>query len=184
MRQDLFYTVDGCEDLKRDVQAAGEPYIPRVQALIDSSEAVSVYDYWQLVKRRDAARKKYLDKWESTRGRSGRPVDFLITPVMPHLAVPHGKCRWVGYTKVWNFLDYSAVVFPAGKVSRTVDVRVEDLPPYEARNENDAWNWKLYDPESIDGAKINIQLVGRRLEEEKVLGAAASIDELMKASYD
>jgi Asp-tRNA(Asn)/Glu-tRNA(Gln) amidotransferase A subunit family amidase len=84
----------------------------------------------------------------------------------------------VGYTKVWNFLDYTALSFPAG----TVDASVDSLPKeqYQPRNEYDAWNWNLYDPSRMDGHPVGLQIVGRRFEEEKVLGVAAVFDALLK----
>jgi amidase len=51
--------------------------------------------------------------------------------------------------------------------------------PYEPRNDADAWNWNLYNPEIMDGHPIGLQIVGRKLEEEKVLGVAAVIHKLI-----
>jgi amidase len=85
--------------------------------------------------------------------------------------------RWVGYTKLWNILDYSALVFPASTISTTLD----PLPTeqYEPKNAQDAWNWPLYDPVTMDGHPVGLQIVGRRLEEEKVLSAAAVVEALL-----
>lgn len=43
---DMFYTVDGGEDIRRDIEAGGEPFIPHVEKLVSRGKAVSVYDYW------------------------------------------------------------------------------------------------------------------------------------------
>ncbi|EXJ80162.1 hypothetical protein A1O1_08304 [Capronia coronata CBS 617.96] len=177
---DLFYTADGGEDIRREVQAGGEPFIPHVEALVNRGQAISVYEYWQLNKRKLAAQKAYNDKWNSTKSpATGEPLDVILMPTMPHVAVPHRTCRWVGYTKVWNFLDYTALSFPAGQVQAEVDTVLEDQ--YEPRNDHDAWNWKLYDPKTMDGHPVGLQIVGRRFEEEKVLGAAAVIENYIKA---
>ncbi|KAF2416538.1 acetamidase [Tothia fuscella] len=177
--QDLFYSSDGGEDVRREVQAGGEPFIPHVNALINREQAISVYEYWQLNKRKVAAQQAYNKKWNDTIGPSGRPVDVLLMPTMPHVAVPHRSCRWVGYTKVWNVLDYAAVTFPAGKVNARLDQRPKEA--YEPRNDLDAWNRALYDCETMDNHPIGLQLVGRRFEEEKVLGVAAVIEKLTQA---
>lgn len=103
---------------------------------------ISVYEYWQLNKRKWAAQKAYLDKWNASTNltKSGRVVDLLLTPVMPHVAVPHHGSRWVGYTKIWNVLDYTAGVIPdVGFVEKEVD----KLEAYDARSEMDQWNWDL-----------------------------------------
>ncbi|RAL07746.1 amidase signature enzyme [Aspergillus homomorphus CBS 101889] len=145
---DLFYTVDGGEDVRRDVGAAGEPYIPHVETLVNRGKAIAVYEYWQLNKR--------------------KRIDVLLAPTTPHSAVPHRSLRWVGYTKIWNFLDYPAVTFPVPT-------------DYRSRNELDTWNWKLYDPKAMDGHPLNLQVIGRKLEEEVVLGAANAIETLWKS---
>lgn len=102
---------------------------------------------------------------------------------MPHTAVPHKSCKWVGYTKVWNFLDYSALVLPAGHVDKRVDRPRTDhsIAGYSPRNDIDRSNWDLYDPELMDGLPVSIQIVGKRLEEEKVLGAAKVIERILQA---
>ncbi|KAL2007218.1 hypothetical protein VTN00DRAFT_8656 [Thermoascus crustaceus] len=176
---DLYYTADGGEDIRRDVAAAGEPFIPHVEALVNRGKPISVYEYWQLNKRKVAAQKKYLDKWHAVRSPSGKRVDILLAPTMPHTAVPHNGCRWVGYTKIWNFLDYSAVTFPVDKVRADKDKLPET--PYKPRNELDAWNWNVYDLERMAGHPVNVQLVARKLQEEKVLGAATVIERVWRS---
>lgn len=109
---------------------------------------------------------------------TGRPVDVLLVPTMPHTALPHRGCRWVGYTKLFNLLDYTALSFPAGRASKQLDGK--PLQRYEPRNAHDAWNWERYDCESMDDHHVGLQIVGRRFEEEKVLGVAQQIDCLLK----
>ncbi|KAE9965175.1 hypothetical protein EG328_009913 [Venturia inaequalis] len=176
---DLFYSADGGEDIRTEVTAGGEPFIPHVETLINRGTAISVYDYWQLNKRKVAAQQSYNKKWNATTGASGRAVDVVLMPTMPHVAVPHRSCRWVGYTKIWNVLDYTALSFPAGKVDGRIDLKPRGS--YEPRNEMDAWNWSLYDPETMHGHPIGLQIAGRRFEEEKVLGAALVIEKLLKS---
>lgn len=140
--QDAFYSADGGEDIKRAVTSSGEPFIPHVERLVSRGSPISVYEYWQLNKRKWAVQKLYLDRWNASTEltKSGKVIDLLLTPVMPHVAVPHQRCRWVGYTKVWNVLDYTAGVVPnVGFVDREVDQREE----YEARNDMDVWNREI-----------------------------------------
>ncbi|GAB7330597.1 hypothetical protein MBLNU13_g02179t1 [Cladosporium sp. NU13] len=174
---DEYYTADGGEDIRRAVQEGGEPFIPHVQALIDRAPPISVYEYWQINKRKVAAQQAYHMMWNSMRSASGRPVDVLLVPTMPHTALPHRGCRWVGYTKLFNFLDYTALSFPAGEVCKELD---GDLPSdYKPRNSHDAWNWERYDRGEMDGHSIGLQIVGRKFEEEKVLGVAEQFESLL-----
>lgn len=182
--QDQYYTADGGEDIRRDVAAGGEPFIPHVEALVNKGKAISVYEYWQLNKKKLAAQKRYLDLWNTTRSKkTGNQIDILITPVMPHSAVPHRKCRWVGYTKVFNFVDYPAVVLPAGHVSKELDDNiVNDMGFHQPRNILDDWNWKMFDLSRMNGMPIGVQIVTRRLQEETVLGAAKAIDDIIRST--
>ncbi|KAJ5099163.1 Amidase [Penicillium argentinense] len=175
---DLYYTVDGGEDIRRDMAVAGEPYIPHVEALVNRGQPMSVYEYWQLNKRKAAAHKKYLDKWNAVRSPSGKPVDVLLAPTLPHTSVPHRKFRWVGYTKIWNFLDYPALTFPVDRVRADRDQVPAE--PYTPRNPLDEWNWGLYDVDQVDGYPVNLQIIGKKLDEEKVLGAATVIEKIWK----
>ncbi|KAH7325544.1 amidase [Stachybotrys elegans] len=175
--QDDHYIVDGGEDIRRDVAAGGEPFMPHVQSLVERGPAISVYEYWQLNKRKKAVQAAYHNMWNAMRSSSGRPVDVLLVPTAPHTAIPHRTLRYPGYTKLFNFLDYTALSFPAGKASKALD------PPspveYEPRNSMDAWNWGLYDIEKMDGYSVGLQIVGRRMEEEKVLGVAQQVQKML-----
>lgn len=176
---DQFYIADGFEDVQRDIDASGEPMIPHVQGLADRAKgkALSLYQYWQMNKRKVALRQKFLSRWNATRTSSGKPVDVLLGPTMAHTAVRHGKLRWVGYTKVWNLLDYPAVTFPVDTVKKEIDVQPNG---YQPRNDLDAWNWGLYDPNTMHGHPINLQVIGKTLQDEKVLGAATVIEKISR----
>jgi len=110
---DRFYRADGGEDIRREVEAAGEPMIPHVAALVGSSKPISVYEYWQLSRQKMEAQEAHNDKWNETAAQPGRtesssqqqkislcPIDVIISPVTPHTAVPHRSARWTGYTKI------------------------------------------------------------------------------------
>jgi Asp-tRNA(Asn)/Glu-tRNA(Gln) amidotransferase A subunit family amidase len=181
--KDAYYTSDGGEDIRTSVSLAGEPFLPHISSIINRAPAISVYSYWALNRRKRAAQKSYLAKWDLIRDpTTGRKVDILLTPTMPHSAVPHRTCKWVGYTKVWNLLDYSAVVLPFGRVDKGVDVKKdgEEVKGYEPRNETDGFVWGLYDPEEMHGLPLSVQIVAGRLEEEKVLGAAKVVERVLR----
>ena len=115
----------------------------------------------------------------------------MIAPVCPFAAVEHGKYRHVGYTCVFNILDYTCLSFPCNvTVDSELDVLDSDdqkAPLSETdrliRDECMSFNIMSYypgqsqrakvdcldNPTAIHGMPVNLQLVGRRLEEEKVL---------------
>ncbi|KAF5694715.1 hypothetical protein FDENT_843 [Fusarium denticulatum] len=193
--QDQFYRADGGEDIKTEVAVAGEPMIAHVEALVNSSKPISVYEYWQLNRRKTAAQEAYNKKWTTTAGlEDGESVDVIISPVSPHTAVPHRSSRWTGYAKIWNFLDYTAMSFPFAKFGSREDSTSSDihvaapeearhsyLHDYAPRNAIDEWIRGLYDPEAMKGLDIGLQIIGRRYEEEKVLGVASLLEKLIRA---
>ncbi|RGP79520.1 hypothetical protein FLONG3_2268 [Fusarium longipes] len=180
---DAYFTADGCDDIRRDVEAGGEPFIPAVERLIKRGGAISVFEYWQLNKRKRQLQQSYLEKWNNAIStKTGRVVDALITPALPHTAVPHQNIKWVGYTKVWNLLDYTALVIPAGKVEpQDLEVALD----HEPRNDMDEWNKQLWKDHKDDMARhqlpVNVQIVGRHLEEEKVLAIGKVLDGLLRS---
>lgn len=179
---DEFYTADGGEDIRSAIAAGGEPFIPHVEKLVNRGKAISVFEYWQLNRRKWALQQAYLEKWNSMRTSDGRTVDALLTPPMSHTAVPHKSCRWVGYTKIWNVLDYTALIIPGGAV------REEDLGTpwdFQPRGEIDEWSLGLWKDNKAEMARlklpVGLQIVGRKLEEEKVLGIGKVVEDLLKA---
>ncbi|TGJ81937.1 hypothetical protein E0Z10_g6829 [Xylaria hypoxylon] len=181
---DQFYKVDGGEDIREDVRAGGEPFVEHVQKLVDCGDPISVFQYWQLNKRKWELQQLHLEKWNAIRCTHGdKPVDVVIMPPMPHTSVPHRSCRWVGYTKVWNLLDYPAIVIPGGNVR---DLDISDAWSFEPRNVLDKWNKKLWEDnrEVMASLKlpVGVQIIGRRHADEMVLAAAKVLDDILQAS--
>lgn len=79
----------------------------------------------------------------------------------------------MGYTGVYNVVDYSAVSFPSGLyVDKTVDLPIADHKP---QSEFCQAAHDSYDAEAVHGMPISLQLVAKRLEEEKVLAMTATV---------
>ncbi|KAI0969465.1 amidase [Xylaria arbuscula] len=181
---DQFYKADGGEDIREAMKAGGEPFIEHVQKLVNCGDPISVFQYWQLNRRKWELQQRYLEKWNAIRcAQNNQPVDVVIMPPMPHTSVPHRSCRWVGYTKVWNVLDYPALVIPGGNVS---DQDISDSWSFEPRNVLDEWNKNLWDDCKGNMASlklpVGIQIIGRRYADETVLAAAKALDNVLRAS--
>lgn len=146
----------------------------------------SVADIFKLNLERETFRANVAEHWNATyeRTKSGRPIDAILSPVAPTLAPPHDTTCWWGYTAYWNLMDYSAAVFPVGQFdansySETTgsgDTSPTSSPP---SNEEVAGQWV---PQTYHGAPISLQLVGRRLNEEKVLGMLNIVEGAMKSA--
>ncbi|RPA96102.1 amidase signature enzyme [Choiromyces venosus 120613-1] len=166
-----FYKADGGADVRSAIEASGEDYIDHCRKLFGphlAANAIDIPSYWKLMVEKRGIQKLYLDRWNEA------GLDLLLTPVMPHVGVKHKHTSWVGYTKIWNVLDYTAAVLPnfGYILADAIKIHETDLEwkQYKPRNFLDEANWALYDPQEMFNQPIAMQLVGRRYEEEKVLG--------------
>ena len=82
-------------------------------------------------------------------------------------------------TDVDNLSDFSACTFPVTYADKTLDGAV---PPsqFNPCSELDKKIHADYDPEFYHGAPVGLQLVGKRLEEEKVLEMVEVVADALK----
>jgi amidase len=57
---------------------------------------ISVFELWQVQKRKRDLRQEHLALWEETVSQTGtgRPVDAIISPMAPYTAPPHGLNKY------------------------------------------------------------------------------------------
>jgi amidase len=159
-----FFLADGGKSIRKILEAADEPFRPEMKAYETATE-LGVYDLWQLQRERTDLSKMYLDKWEASEG-----VDAILLPTTPYAAAKNGAFKYIGYTGVFNILDYSAVSFPTGlHADEKLDSVPGDFKPFSEIDETTA---KEYDAAAVHGMPISLQLTGRRLQEEKILEVA------------
>jgi Asp-tRNA(Asn)/Glu-tRNA(Gln) amidotransferase A subunit family amidase len=149
---------------------------PITAGLIDDLRSRSVPDQWKLVAEREATRAEWFAYLKA------QEVDFVLTPAHPLPGLPEGGGRDTigacGYTFLWNLLDYAAGVVPVGKV----DARVDAAGEMRLGSKVAKKAWRLYDAGRMEGLPIAVQIVGGRLEEEKVLmGMERVVDALRDA---
>ncbi|KAJ0116697.1 ral amidase [Diaporthe amygdali] len=135
-------------------------------------------------------REAYLRHWGETarhpENATGRPVDVIITPVAPYSAARIGKIRYIGYPLPAVLNDQSAAVLPVITTDKDIDVvRPLEIPAEGIKDEYVTANKKVhqdYDPALYHGLPVNVQVIGRRFQEEKVLAITEYIDSLLKGS--
>ena len=119
-----------------------------------------------------AKRELFRAEWHRWWQDEGQDVDVILCPPNATPAVPHGGMREAvsscGYTFLWNLLDYTAGVVPVTKVDRELD-RLPEGWDRKGLNGVERGAYGLYDAEVMEGLPVGVQVVGRRLEEEKVL---------------
>jgi Asp-tRNA(Asn)/Glu-tRNA(Gln) amidotransferase A subunit family amidase len=133
--------------------------------LIERWNTPSTAELWGLVREREAYRAEWYEYLKE------KNVDYVLCVPNAAPAVPAGGMydgfSSCGYTFLWNLLDYSAGVMPVTNVDPVLDVAPQS-----------AWRkmgngiakaaWKMYDARAMEGLPVGVQVVGRRLEEEKV----------------
>jgi len=134
----------------------------------------------EMIVKRNALQKAYLDRWSATATDGKGPMDGIIIASAPWSAPRLGitqKLFCVNYTGVFNLLDYPVCTFPVTFADKNVDKMRTSWTPL---NEKDAALQADYDPEFYDGTPVVLQCVGRRLEDEKVVEMTGVIAEALK----
>ncbi|KAI1608146.1 general amidase [Exophiala viscosa] len=171
---DVVYKADGGKDIADECAASGEPILPGLGE--GASKHLTVWEAWQLNKRRDAFRKTYLDAWNASASKTanGLPVDAIISPVAPFVAAVLTENDNLDYTSIWNLLDYPSVVFPTGlRVDVGIDTgKVAGEAISGSRDELNASRWEEHGAVGYENAPVGLQVLGRRGREEEILGIA------------
>ncbi|QUC22806.1 uncharacterized protein UV8b_07047 [Ustilaginoidea virens] len=160
------FVADGGTAIRKQLERTGEPWRPEMEQFRVATQ-LTTYEMWNLQLERVDFQNRYLDRWNEA------GLDAILCPTIPFNTVRNGSFKHVGYTGVYNVLDYSCLSFPTGlTVDKAVDRIDERYRPLgsdcEAINTG-------YDAEIMHGLPISLQLVGRRLEEEKVLAMGSEI---------
>ncbi|KAH7136309.1 acetamidase [Dactylonectria macrodidyma] len=164
------FVADGGLAIRKELERTGEPFRPEMEAYAVAKE-LGTYEMWQLHLERTEFQNRYLDRW------SKAGIDALLCPTIPFNTVKHGKFQHVGYTGVYNVLDYSAISFATGL---TVDKSVDRMDPnYEPLGPTCKSINEEFDVDVMHGLPISLQLVAGRLEEEKVISIGKQVLEVL-----
>ncbi|KAG5967903.1 hypothetical protein E4U57_007982 [Claviceps arundinis] len=153
--------------IRRDAAWAG---------LLRDWRRITTTEYWQLCYRREVYKRKWWEYWKATK------LDFILSPPNATPAIPHGGMHDAvsscGYTFTFNLLDYSAGVIPVTHVDKTKD----QLPAgFNIKKLNGIAQgaYKLYDATEMHGLPVGVQIIGQRLEEEKVLALMERVEDAL-----
>ena len=147
-------------------------------SLIASFHPLTVVQNWQYVAKRELFRAAWFDWWDH----EDQDFDFILCPVNATPALPHGAMHDAvsscGYTFLWNLLDYTSGVLPVTKVDAVADALDAGWTPPNGIAKG---AYKHYDSVAMEGLPCAVQVVGRRLQEEKVLAYMKVVEEALKA---
>lgn len=98
-------------------------------------------------------------------------LDAVVTPVFQTSAPPHDSFGVPYYTILANFLDMPAISLPYGNADKAQDAEfkreVKYIPPY--------------DPDAVEGAICGIQIMGRPMKDEELVGCAQTVTDVLGA---
>ncbi|KAJ0414276.1 amidase signature domain-containing protein [Aspergillus carlsbadensis] len=121
---------------------------------------------------------RYLAQWVS----SG--IDALLLPVTPWVGYKPKTWvvskQWLGYTALYNLLNYAAVTVPVATADAELDDpgKDEEWSEHVPRNESDRFNHEQYDIDLVKGMPVTVQIVGGRFGEERAVSIGKVIDQI------
>ncbi|KAI4126781.1 MAG: hypothetical protein LQ347_004836 [Umbilicaria vellea] len=161
------YAGDGGDDVYGVLKESGEPAIPNFQDLISPDlPKVDMNQLWDAQLKKWNFQCEYLEKWRQMEEKLGKEMDAIIAPITPTAAIRHNQFKYYGYASAINLLDFTSVVVPVTFADKNVDKKREDYKP-------------LNDPEAYHGAPVAVQIIGRRLSEERTMAIAEEIGRLL-----
>lgn len=169
------YSADGGVTLRQHLEDSGEPLIPYMQRVKKVGETIDIFTLWKLQHERTIYQKEYLAQWH----KEGSDIDAWILPIAPHAAVEHEKYKYGGYSTILNLLDWPGITVPVTFADREIDSKNEN---YQAMGDLDASVQNDYDPDIYHGAPVSLQLVGRRLQEEYLIGLTEQVNSAVKTA--
>jgi amidase len=161
----------------KSINASGEPPIPNIKELLNPDILkADLNDVWDIHLQKWDYQMQYLSKWRDAEAELGCELDCIIGPISPTAAIRHNQFKYYGYASAINLLDFTSVVVPVTFADSSVDGKRTDYKPL---NDLDASVQAEYDPDAYHGAPVAVQVIGKRLSEEKTLAIAEEIGRLL-----
>ncbi|KAJ0414339.1 amidase signature domain-containing protein [Aspergillus carlsbadensis] len=171
------YASDGGVDIFGTLNASGEPAIPNIADLVNPNlPKMSINEVWQVQLDKWNYQSDYLAKIREFEAQIGKELDAIIAPITPTAAIRHNQFKYYGYASAINILDFTSVVVPVTFADKGVDVVNGEFAPL---GEMDRVVQREYDPEAYHGAPVAVQIIGRRLTEERVMAIAEEVGRLL-----
>lgn len=159
---DLIYEADAGKEVIDLCRTSGEPLTINLTV----TEEQNITEYWRNTDKVLEFRKKYFDYWNGTAEKTvtGRPVDAWIAPIWPTPAFEKEIKPIPLYPVVQNVLDCSSIVIPVLRADKDIDNISDDR----------------YDAEMQHGTPVGLQIITRRLHDEKAVAFAKLLKQLLE----
>ncbi|GAB7353854.1 hypothetical protein MBLNU459_g4217t1 [Dothideomycetes sp. NU459] len=173
------YFLDGAQEY-RQMLDSNDPPVPVIKWLLDTEggERCTVEETWKVNIERDQLQTLYAAQWRAA------GIDAILCPVNPSVASAHDESTYWGYTAAFNALDLPGTVFPASTVKATDTWKSVGLSGNAVpMTEKDAEYRRYFDqggPYKYRDAPVSLQLIGRRLQEEKLLAMTELVEGVLR----
>ncbi|KAL4242371.1 Amidase signature (AS) superfamily protein [Abortiporus biennis] len=161
---------------------------PMASKVVLSEKVRSVEEFWKLTVERDEYVKLiYKTIWDE------HNLDGIICPVIATPALPHTAVSFVGgianSTILYNIVDSPVGVIPVTRVNPSLDNLTPEWTNHSIGSGHGSSLFEgllykgekaIYDAKKMEGLPVGIQIVGRRWEEEKVIGMMKVVEEALK----
>ncbi|KAL2862045.1 amidase signature enzyme [Aspergillus pseudodeflectus] len=153
---------------------------PLIQGMLvgTATDELSSQEREKIEEAKWAYQERYLAQWVS----SG--IDALLLPVTPWVGYKPKTWvvskQWLGYTALYNLLNYAAVTVPVATADPELDDprKDEEWSGHVPRNESDRFNHQQYDIDLVKGMPVTVQIVGGRFGEERAVSVGKVIDQV------
>ncbi|TAQ86469.1 hypothetical protein B7494_g5206 [Chlorociboria aeruginascens] len=171
------YSSDGGADIFETLRESGEPAIPNIRDLVSPSlPKINMNELWAVQLKKWKYQTEYLEQIRNVEESLGKELDAIIAPVTPSAAIRHDRFKYNGYTSAINLLDFTSVVVPVTFADKNLDKKQADYTPL---NDMDKAVQDEYDADAYHGGPVTVQVIGKRLTEEKIMAIAEEIGRLL-----
>ncbi|KFY79035.1 hypothetical protein V499_01918 [Pseudogymnoascus sp. VKM F-103] len=173
---DRAFFIDAGKEYWDVIKQGEEPAVPVMQWILterNNSPPLTVVETWKLNSERKLLQNSHAAQWDEL------DLDAIICPVHFSNAPAIHEAQYAGYTNAFNRLDYTAAVFPVGKVEPTDTWENFPRAIEQSLGKDDDFSFKTYTgPDKYRHSPVSLQIVTRRLQEEKNL---AIIEKVIQA---
>lgn len=184
------FSVDGANQMFDLIEATGEPLSPWLQSRLRRRPQADTNRVIDLHGQRNALQTEFLKIWAEKGGYwqggeegGDRRLDAIIAPVAPHPLPEIDRWNTASYTSSFVLLDYPAATLTVRSMEQ------QDLKG-EIKNKKPISNWDKYnmvlwnevDRKVYLDTPLCLQVIGERLQDEKVLEAMSVLDKVLRSS--
>ncbi|PNS17277.1 hypothetical protein CAC42_6960 [Sphaceloma murrayae] len=181
------FSIDGANQMFDLIEATGEPLSPWLQSRLTRRPQASVDRVIDLQGQRNALQTRFAKVWTGQGGfwkgakrDDGKTLDVLIAPVAPHPLPEIDRWNTAAYTSSFVLLDYPAATLPVRKMGeRDLKGEIKDKTPISNWDKYNMTLWDNVDRQVYLDTPLCLQIIGQRLQDEKVLEAMTVLDDVL-----